>query len=154
VAIVRPPFRGAEQLSTLELQRDAILLVTRNGGELSRSPSVRLEQVAEQAFLQSPRVVDPIFAAFWYLRDLRRTPPVTSHATTVEEWLTEVSLGRGVSLIPASFADDYRRPGLAFVPVEGIADSPVVLAWKPASRNAPARRLLQLAAREATGPTP
>ncbi len=60
-----------------------------------------------------------------------------------------ITLGRGISLIPASFADEYRRPGLAFVRVEGIADSAIALAWKPYSTNAPARRLAQLAAREA-----
>lgn len=149
MAIVRPPFRGADQLRLLELHREPVLLIAPEGHALSRLASVRIEQVAEQPFLESPRVVDPIFAAYWYLRDIRRTMPVTSHTTTVEEWLAQVTLGRGVSLIPAGFADEYRRPGLAFVRVEGIADSTIALAWKPTSTNAPARRLAQLAAREA-----
>jgi DNA-binding transcriptional LysR family regulator len=150
IALVRAPFRGADQLRLLELQREPVFVITREGHPLTRLSSVRVEQVAEQPFLQSPRVVDPVFAAYWYLRDIRRTMPVTSHATTVEEWLGEITLGRGVSLIPAGFADDYRRPGLAFVRVEGIADSAIALAWKPTSTNAPARRLAQLAAREAS----
>ncbi len=149
VAIVRPPFRGMDQLRLLELHREPVLLITREGHALSRQDSVRVERVAEEPFLQSSRVVDPVFAAYWYLRDITRTPPVASRATTVEEWLADIALGRGVSLIPAAFAEEYRRPGLAFVPVEGIADSTVALAWKPSSTNAPARRLVQFAARNA-----
>jgi DNA-binding transcriptional LysR family regulator len=151
IAVVRPPFRGADRLRLLELHREPVLLVMREGHALARLSSVGLEQVAAQPFLQSPRVVDPIFAAYWYLRDIRTTLPVTSHATTVEEWLAEITLGRGVSLIPAGFADEYRRSGLSFVRVDGIANSATALAWKPSSTNAPGRRLAQFAARAVPG---
>lgn len=149
IAIVRPPFRGTDQLRLLELHREPVLLVAREGHPLTRAPNVRIEQIAEHPFLQSPRVIDPVFAAYWYLGDIRRTLPVTSHATTVEEWLAEITLGRGISLIPSGFADEYQRPGLAFVPIDGITDSTIALAWKPSSTNAPAHRLAQYAAREA-----
>ena len=150
LAIVRPPFRGSEQLRLLELHREPVLLVMPSGHELAGLGEVTLERVGGEAFLQSPRVTDPVFAAYWYLLDVRRVPATTSHATTVEEWLGEITLGRGVSLIPAGFADDYRRPGLAFVPVVGLPDSPVALAWRATSTSEPVRRLAQLAARQAS----
>ncbi len=147
LAIVRPPFRGADQLRLLEIERGPVLLVTRAGDPVARYDVLRVDQLADCAFLESPRVTDPIFAAYWYLRDINRGAPVVSHAATVEEWLTAVSLGRGVNLIPASFADDYRRPGLAFLPVDGLPDSAVTLAWKPTNTNDASRRLRRLAAR-------
>ena len=149
VALVRPPFRGADTLRTVELYREPLLLVVRDGHPLARRASVSAQEAAAQPFLVSPRVSDPVFGAFWYLREITTATPQPSRSTTVEEWLAEVGLGRGVNLIPAGFARDYERPGLAFVPVQGLPSSSVVLAWRPNTTLPAVQRLARLAAREA-----
>jgi DNA-binding transcriptional LysR family regulator len=151
LALVRPPFRGAEALRTVELTREALLMVVRDGHPLARRARVTAGDVAGQPFLESPRVTDPVFAAFWYLRDIGTARPQISRATTVEEWLGEIALGRGVNLIPESFAGEYRRAGLAYVPVEGLPFSSVVLAWRAGSDHPAAQRLARFAARDPLG---
>jgi len=154
VALVRPPFRGAETLRTVELHREPVLLVVPTGHPLARRSSVTAQEAAAQPFLVSPLVTDPVFGAFWYLRELATADAEPSRSSTVEEWLAEVGLGRGVNLIPAGFAREYDRPGLAFVPVTGLPPSPVVLAWRPTTVLPAVQRLARLAARQRTAGRP
>jgi hypothetical protein len=56
-------------------------------------------------------------------------------------------MGRGVNLVPAAFSTGLRRPGLAFVPVDGLPTSSVVLAWRPDADHAAVHRLARFAAR-------
>ena len=151
VALVRPPFQGDDQLQMVEVCSDPVLAIMRSGTPLSRRGSVSATELASQPFLETGLVRDPVFAAYWYLRDLRvdGRQAVLSRSATVEEWLAEIALGRGVDIIPASFAADYTRPGLAFVPITDMSPSSVVLAWNPATTHAGAQLLVHLAAREA-----
>jgi DNA-binding transcriptional LysR family regulator len=151
VALVRTPFQGSDELRTVEVCSEPVLAVMRDGLPFSRRESVSATELATQPFLETELVRDPAFAAYWYLRELRSGDGHTtlSRARTVEEWLAEIALGRGVNIIPASFAAEYARPGLAFVPVTGLAPSKVVIAWHPASVHPAAQLLVQLAAREA-----
>ena len=50
-------------------------------------------------------------------------------ARNKDEWLRALANGRGVSLCPASTARFYPRADLAFVPVDGLLPSRLVLAW-------------------------
>jgi DNA-binding transcriptional LysR family regulator len=151
IALVRTPFQHADRLRTVEVQTEAVVAVMRDGAPLSRLDSVSASQLAAEPFLETELVRDAIFAAYWYLRDLRPASATTvfGRSRTVEEWLGEIALGRGVSIIPATFAQDYARPGLAFVPVTGLAPSRIVLAWHPAPIHPAGQLLAALAAREA-----
>jgi DNA-binding transcriptional LysR family regulator len=148
-ALVRTPFTGADRLQTAELGREPVLAVMADSHPLAAAPALTAQQVADQPFLETGIVRDPVFAAYWYLRELRdpvRSPAVRSRSSTVEEWLAEVALGRGVDLLPAGMAAEYRRPGLAFVPVEDLPRSRLVLAWDPTRAGDAVARLARLAA--------
>jgi DNA-binding transcriptional LysR family regulator len=152
VALVRTPFQGAEQLRTVEVCSEPVVAVMRDGLPLSRVDSVSVIELAAEPFVETDLARDPEFAAYWYLRDLRPDPEhrVISRSRTVEEWLAEIALGRGVDIIPASFAADYARPGLAFVPVTGMSPSQVVLAWHSAPAHPAVELLVEIAKREAS----
>ena len=146
-ALVRPPFTGSDRLRSVEVGRDGLVAVMADDHPLAALPAVSPRRLARAPFLQTRIVTDPVFADYWYLRRLRGPSAlvVASRASTVEEWLTEVALGRGVNLVPEGIVDAYRKPGLAFVPVPELAPSPVVLAWDPARETESVRRFVALA---------
>ncbi|MGA8247997.1 MAG: LysR substrate-binding domain-containing protein [Nocardioides sp.] len=147
--LVRPPFTGTDRLRLLTLAREAVLAVVPEGHPLAGEGGVTLARIAEEPFLEVDVVTDPVFAAAWYLRGLRGDGArrVTSRAGTVEEWLAEVSFGRGVNLVPAGLAVQYERPGLAFVPVTDAPPSRLALAWRRDDETPAVRALARLVAR-------
>ncbi len=147
VALVRPPFTGLRRLRTVEVGRDTMYAVVADDHPVAARDGVSTRQLARLPFLEMELVQDPAFAHYWYLRRLRGpgAPAVTSRAVTVEEWLGEIALGRGVDLVPAGMVEAYRKPGLAFVPVTDLEPSPVLLAWDPRRESASARRFVELA---------
>ncbi|TIC88869.1 LysR family transcriptional regulator [Nocardioides sp. GY 10113] len=151
-ALVRPPFTGAERLTLLELATDPLLAIVAEDHPLAAEGSVTRTRLAAEPWLEAAGVTDPVFAAFWYFRDVRRHgPAVRSEAATLEEWLSEIAFGRGVNVVPASLAEEYRRPGLAFVPLADTPRSPLALAW-PRDRPTPAVQALARAAAGAGRP--
>ena len=46
------------------------------------------------------------------------------------EWLTALGEGRGVSLCPASIAGYYQSENLAYVPITGLEQSTIGVAWR------------------------
>ena len=130
-ALVRPPFTGAGRLQMLDLASDQLIAVVAEGHELAALDSVSSARLAEERWLEAAAVTDPAFAEFWYFRGLRtQARLVRTSAETVEEWLAEIAFGRGVNVVPSGMAEQYRRPGLAFVPVSDAPPSRLVLAWR------------------------
>lgn len=134
-ALVRPPFTGAEGLDVLVLDVEPVLVVVAHDHPLAGRRHVSVADLLDQPWLEAGLVTDPVFANSWYLRDLREargaaSPAVASRSTTVEEWLAEVAFGRGIDLVPAGLAEEYRRSGLAFLPVTDAPPSPLALAWR------------------------
>lgn len=146
-ALVRPPFTGLGRLRTVEVARDAVVAVMADDHPLAALPRLTARRLARVPFLETRIVADPVFAEYWYLRRQRgpRAPAVASRAATVEEWLGEIALGRGVNLVPAGMVEEYRKPGLAFVPVADLEPSVVVLAWDPRRETDAVRRFVGLA---------
>jgi DNA-binding transcriptional LysR family regulator len=52
-----------------------------------------------------------------------------------DEWLEALRLGDGIGICPASTARYYPRPGLTFVPVDGMGSAPHGVLWRAASRD-------------------
>jgi DNA-binding transcriptional LysR family regulator len=128
-ALVRPPFTGDDRLHLVEVAREPVLAVVAEGHDLAGREGVTRERLARETWLETDVVTDPVFAASWYLHDLRdRTTAAVSRAGTVEEWLAEIAFGRGVNLVPAGLAEEYRRPGLAYVPVSDAPPSRLCVA--------------------------
>ena len=117
-AFVRMPFTGADTLEVLGLEREPVLVVAGRDHRLAGRDDVLIEDLADEPWLEAGLVTDPVFARSWYLRDRRTdaSPTVASRSGTVEEWLAEIAFGRGINLIPAGMAEEYRRPGLVSCP--------------------------------------
>jgi DNA-binding transcriptional LysR family regulator len=146
-ALVRPPFTGEDQLAMIDLASDPLLAALSDEHVLAGEESVSVARLAREPWLEGQIVTDPVFARYWYLRELRSSPPVVSAASTLEEWLGEIAFGRGLNVVPAGMAEEYRRPGLAFVPVADAPESRLVLAWRRDDPPEGATTLGQFAAR-------
>jgi DNA-binding transcriptional LysR family regulator len=145
-ALVRLPFTGAERLSTVEIGRDAPVAVMAEDSPLARETRVRARRLVREPILETRIVSDPVFADHWFLRRVGgRARPVPSTARTVDEWLGEIALGKGVDVVPEGLVDAYRRPGLAFVPVDDLEPSVLVLAWDPRRAGDAVARLVSSA---------
>jgi DNA-binding transcriptional LysR family regulator len=151
-ALVRPPFTGVKRLKLVEVAREPVLVVLAAEHPLATEAEVTGDQIANEPFLEASVVTDPVFAAHWYLLDRRPAdaPRVSSRAGTVEEWLAEVSFGRGINLVPAGLAAQYARPGVAFVPVVDLPPSRLCLAWRNEELGPSVRTLAELVVRRRT----
>lgn len=157
VALVRPPFTGMERLEWVEIDREPRMALMAADHPLARAGEpVTAARLAQEAFLEVEILDDPVFACEWYLHD-RRTPSspprVLSRATTTEEWLTEVGLGRGVDVVTTSVAEGYARPGLVFLPIPDLEPSRLVLAWDPSRLSDAGRRFVRFVQRHGTAVT-
>ncbi|MGW4619603.1 LysR family transcriptional regulator [Streptomyces sp. NPDC004592] len=54
---------------------------------------------------------------------------------TVEEKFESVAAGAGITLVPASVAEQYSRPDIAYVPVRDAEPDQVFLAWETGRRS-------------------
>jgi DNA-binding transcriptional LysR family regulator len=148
-ALVRPPFSGDDGLHLFELAREPLFAITSEDHAMAQQASVTMAQLAEETWIEAALLTDPVFARWWYLRDLRpaggaRT--VRSSASTFEEWVAEVAFGRGVNLVPGGLTEEYRRAGVTFVPVSDAPASVLALAWRRDSPPGPAETLARFAA--------
>lgn len=153
--LVRPPFTGDGQLSMVDLTSDPLLAIVSEKHELASAASVTCSRLAQEPWVEADIVTDPVFADYWYLRSLRDSSrSIPTRAGTIEEWLAEITFGRGVNVVPAGLAEEYRRPGLAFVPVADAPESRLALAWRGEDPPAGVASLAGFAARWAWTSTP
>jgi DNA-binding transcriptional LysR family regulator len=74
---------------------------------------------------------------FWDATAYRggKPPQIISRATTHDEWLEALRLSSGISLCPQSTPRYYPRPGLAFVPLDGVAPIIHWVIWRKETPN-------------------
>jgi len=75
---------------------------------------------------------DAAWRDFWLAREHRHgaEPLLGPEVRTVDEQLAATTAGGYVSLTAASVAAFYPRPGISYVPVQGIEPSRVAIAWR------------------------
>ena len=140
VALVRIPFAAHVRLRTVPLHDEALVAAVPTQHPLASAERVSLRRLAEEPFVEPAGVRDPVFALQWYLRGARPAAApqnIATSAETVDEWLGDIASGHGVALVPEGVVTAFRRPDLAFVPVDGLPPSRLVVAWDPA-RSGPA----------------
>ncbi len=98
---------------------------------------------------------DPLWRDFWLATAYRDgiTPLLGPEVHTVEEQLTATVTGGYVSLAPESVSTFYQRPGIRYVPVDGIEPSKVAIAWRRGDERESVREFVSLVRRTAVGPT-
>jgi DNA-binding transcriptional LysR family regulator len=130
VAFVRPPVLVQDWLSIETLFVEPRLLVTSSESPLAARRQVTLEEVINEAFVG--RRAPEYWRDFWLAVDSRGSHPVKLGADvgSVDECFEAILSGRGVAFTQASTQRFYDRPGLTFIPVEGLPPSPLAIAWR------------------------
>jgi DNA-binding transcriptional LysR family regulator len=148
VAIVRPPLDLPGALSYPMLTEPCVACVP------ERHPIARDATVSVERLVSEPIVAAPgsgVWRDYWLLAGFRDEPPnVVYEAATFEAELQAVALGRGLSIVPASAARFYARPGVRFVPIPELADCEVA-AVHTADAPPAAARFARLAVEVASG---
>jgi DNA-binding transcriptional LysR family regulator len=62
-------------------------------------------------------------------------PYTAARFATHDQWLEAMRLGGGISFCPESTPRYYPRPGLAFVPLDGMAPASHTVVWRKAETN-------------------
>ena len=124
--------KDARSLRLTVIDREPLLLALPSGHPLAARKSVRLAEVADDAFITQPREL----AATLYDRLVKLAakagfkPRINQHAQQINGLLALVAAGLGLALVPATMRT-VRLAGVSYVPLED-ADAYLLLA--PASR--------------------
>jgi DNA-binding transcriptional LysR family regulator len=150
MALVRPPFAGAERMLWVELDREPLYAIMATDHPLTRDPApLTAARLVQEPFIELD-MADRVFAATWYLHEHRDTSspaPFITTAATSEEWLAQVALGRGVDVVPKAVVErESGHTGVTFRHIEDLPPAPVVLAWDPTRVTKNVRLLAQFAA--------
>lgn len=130
VAFVRPPLLMQNWLSIETLFVEPRMLVTSSESPLAARRQVSVEEVSDEAFVG--RRAPDYWRDFWLAVDSRGPHAVKLGADvgSVDECFEAILSGRGVAFTQASTKRFYDRPGLTFIPVEGLPPSPLAIAWR------------------------
>ena len=130
VAFVRPPLLVQSWLSIETLFVEPRLLVTSSDSPLAGRRRVSVEEVVDEAFVG--RRAPDYWRDFWLAVDSRGEHEVKLGADvgSVDECFEAILAGRGMAFTQASTQRFYDRPGLAFIPVEGLPPSTLAIAWR------------------------
>lgn len=146
VAIVRPPL-DVPDVTTRTLLRERCFACLPANHELAGDSEVSVARLLREPIVAAPG--GGPWRDSWILTGHRDQPARVVHeAATFEAELQAVALGRGLSIVPASAARFYARPGVRFVPVVDLPDCEVAVAHRPDAPRA-ARNFAELAVRVA-----
>jgi DNA-binding transcriptional LysR family regulator len=146
--------QDARSLRLITIDREPLLLALPTGHPLAGRSSLRLVEVADDAFVTQPREL----AATLYDRLVKLAtragfqPTITQHAQQINGLLALVAAGLGLALVPASMRT-VRLAGVCYVPLKD-PDAHLLLAVAcRADDHAPAlQQFLSLVAEAAAAP--
>jgi len=143
----------ADQVADLGLEVDVIseeprLAVVASGHRLAARPVITFADLRDEGFVVNPAVQDSPMTR-WRAEQQRHGLPgrIAAQAGSVQELLTFVAVGRGVSLVPASVAELHPRRDVAYIEVSDADPALVTLAW-PKRRRRPVSMAFVAIARE------
>jgi DNA-binding transcriptional LysR family regulator len=130
VAFVRPPILLQDWLSVETLFVEPRVLVMSADCHLAERERVSIEDVVDEPFVG--RRAPEYWRDFWLAVDRRgpHTVRLGAEAGSVDECFEAILSRRGVAFTQASTQRFYDRPGLAFVPVDGLPPSALAIAWR------------------------
>lgn len=155
VAFVRPPIR-ADGIMLATLAEEPRVWVLPSGHPLAGRDGLLLSDAEALPWIAAAAATDGCHPTAWrddWLLSPRPSgaPPVIgATARTIDEWREYVAAGRGVSLCPASAETFHARPGITFVPGQGVPATPLCLAWR-ADDPSPAVQRFVAVARQTAG---
>ncbi len=157
VAFVRPPV--APGISLRQVAAEPRVFVLPAGHPLATRPSLTLADVAGLPWIAAEEATDGSDPVLWRDDWLLRPRPggdqpiIGALARTIDEWREHIVAGRGVSLCPASAEMFYARPGLAFVPSEGVPPAALCVAWRTQDTSPLVHQFVEIVTAEARAMT-
>jgi DNA-binding transcriptional LysR family regulator len=136
-ALLRLPLPGHEDL----IDNEPLLTEPMWIAMSSSHPLAGRKRVAFSELLGEPFVATPPDSGGW--RDYwlgtahrnGRPAVIGAEANSPDEWLQAISNGQGISLTPAATARFYARPGLTYLPLDGVDPSVVAVCWRHNERR-------------------
>jgi len=125
---VRPPLHDMTGLVATTLLTEPCVACVPERHPFAALPSVPVSQLLAEPIVAAPG--DNAWRDYWTLseyRDSGSPANITYEAATFEAELQSVALGRGLSIVPAVAARLYARPGVRFVPIDGMAECEVAV---------------------------
>ena len=115
------------------IAREPRLVAIPNTHPLAECASLTFDDLRNESFITNPVIDAQSPPVRWLAEQARHGLPghVAAQAASVQEILTLVATGRGVSLVPASVADHYPRADVNYVQVTDADPAVVSLAWQP-----------------------
>lgn len=151
VSFVRPPV-AAPGITLRPLAEEGRVFVLPSGHPMAGRASLTMAEVAGQPWIAAAEATDGCDPVLWRDDWLVRPRPggdqpiIGAVARTIDEWRELVVAGRGISLCPASAEVFHARPGLRFIPAEGVAPAVLCLAWRAGDGNPVVRRFAEVMA--------
>ncbi|MGM1062194.1 LysR family transcriptional regulator [Saccharothrix sp. Mg75] len=131
VALTRGPFQ-APGVVIAEIRRDPVGVVVRTTDPLASLDRVHVDDLRDRRWFRLPDTADPHWRDYWAGG---RTPANDADTTvrTVRECIQAVLWSNAIGLAPLTISE---APGITVVPVDGVAPSPLVIAWRRRDRSA------------------
>jgi DNA-binding transcriptional LysR family regulator len=130
------------------LGEDPRMLVVPRGHRLADLPSVRMAELEEESFVVNPSASSST-PARWLAEQRRHglRGRVAAQAASVQELLTLVAAGQGVSLVPAPVASRYPREDIRYIAVSDAEPATVSVARQAGALRPIAQAFVDIARR-------
>ncbi|BEP14124.1 LysR family transcriptional regulator [Acidothermaceae bacterium B102] len=126
VAIVRPPLNGLTGVISTILLHERCFVCLASNHRFAGRESVDVVELMGEPIIAAPG--EGPWRDIWILNHLRTEPAnVTYEAATFEAELRAVATSQSISIVPATAPRLYSRPGVAFVPINGLPDCDVAV---------------------------
>lgn len=132
VSLVRLPI-DEHDLSVIGLYNEIPVVVAAKDHALGSAETVTVAELADEHLLQDPDTVPEWRDIADEVRDgTRRALPTMNDLDDVME---QVAAGVGIAILPHSLARLHSRKDVISVPVQGVAETRIALAWLTAATN-------------------
>ncbi len=138
---------GQTEVEVEVLAREERFVALPSTHRLAAREALRFADLRDETFITNPALPGEGPPARWLDEQRRHGLPgrVAAEATSIQEILTLVSTGRGVSLVPAPVPRHYPREQIAYVRVTDADPAVVSLAWRSAGCRPPVQAFIQTA---------
>ena len=132
---------GQAEVEVEVLAREPRLVALPTHHSLADRTSLSFAELRQETFITNPAIEAASPPSRWLAEQARHGLPgrVATAAASIQEILTLVASGRGVSLVPASVAHHYPRADVEYVEVSDADPAVVSIAWP----RAPLRPVVQ-----------
>ncbi|MCH4591946.1 LysR substrate-binding domain-containing protein [Achromobacter xylosoxidans] len=127
--------QGVGDMRSIPVGRVGLVIALDEGHRLARSRRVKLQELAEDAFVAIPRHSGPSFHDLTIAACMEAgfSPRIMHYAKHLVSVVSLVAMGRGVSLVPRSFAR-AGVPGVVFKDIDGlVVEAEYSAVWNPAN---------------------